>query len=161
MPAAAAPVLVPEATLREWVRTHHVTWKAEPRREMVDDRALSVVGYDVRLYGRVADDAVTPDARECGAVYGRLRAIASAALVTVAGLPMCEIEGFDSMLHMEPEGDWKPEVELTIGLTHSGAYLDAEDAGEKRAAASIEAALERLGACRRTRTRAAGAAVTC
>jgi hypothetical protein len=66
---------------------------------------------------------------------------------------MCEIEGFDATLHMEPEGDWKPEVELTVQLTHSRAYLDGADAGEKQAAASIQAALERLGACRRTRAR--------
>ena len=155
MPAAAAPAIETEATLRDWVRQHHVTWEAEPRREMVDDGALSVVGYDVRLFGRVAGSAVTPGARESGAVYSRLRAIASAALATVAGLPMCEIEAFDSSLHMEPEGDWQPEVELTILLSRTLAHVEHPDAGEKQAAASIQAALERLGALRRTRASSA------
>ena len=144
---------VPNATLRDWVRVHHVTWEAEPRREMVDDRSVTVVGYDVRLYGRVGADVFTPDDKECGATYARLRAIATAALASVANLPMCEIEGFDSRLNIEPAGDWKPEVELTIQLTHSRAHLDPADAGEKKAAASIQAALERMGACRRTRAR--------
>lgn len=153
MPAATA-VLGPDAMLQDWVRQYHVTWEAQPRREMVDDGPLSVVGYDVRLYGRVGGDALTPGDKECGAAYARLRAIATAALAAVAGRPMCEIEGFDSSLHMEPEGDWKPEVELTIHLTHTRAYLDPADAGEKQAAAAIEAALERLGAPRRTRASA-------
>jgi hypothetical protein len=159
MPAAGAPVLVADATLRDWVRQYHVTWEVEPRREMVDGGSLSVVGYDVRLYGLVGGDAPTPGDKECGAAYARLRAIATAALAAVAGQPMCEIEGFDSSLHMEPEGNWKPAVELTINLTHTRAYVDPADAGEKQAAASIQAALERLGAPRRTRAGAAGPVV--
>jgi hypothetical protein len=142
--------------LRDWVRLHHVTWNAEPRRVMVDDGSLSVVGYDVRLYGRVGED-VTPAQKECGDAYSRLRAIATAALATVEDLPMHEIEGFDSSLHMEPEGDWKPEVELTIQLTHTRAYLEPGDADERRAAAAIQAALEALGAARRTRGKATNA----
>jgi hypothetical protein len=154
VPAAVAPALDAEATLRDWVRQQHVTWEAEPRRVMVDDGSLSVVGYDVHLYGRVGE-ALTPGDQECGAAYTRLRAIATAALDGVTGHPMCEIEGFDSSLHMEPEGDWKPEVELTIQLTHSRAYVDPGDAGEKLAAAAIEAALQRLGVRPRTRVRGA------
>jgi hypothetical protein len=154
--ATAAPALAADSTLKDWVREYHVTWEAEPRREMVDDGSVSVVGYDVRLYGRVGD--ALPGDQACGTAYARLRTIATAAVAAVAGHPMCDIEGFDCSLHMEPEGHWKPEVELTIQLTHARAYVDPADAGEKQAAASIEAALERLGAPRRTRTRAAGAA---
>jgi hypothetical protein len=59
---------------------------------------------------------------------------------------MCGIEGFDSSLHARPDGDWQPEVELTIRLTHAGAYRNPGDAVEKQAALSIQAALKRLGA---------------
>lgn len=139
-------MLESEATLRQWVRQHQVTWEAAPRREMVDGGSLTEVGYEVRLYGRVRVDTETPGGTECAATYERLRAIASASLPASGGHTRCEIERFDSSLHMRPDGDWWPEVELRIQLTHPGAHAHPLDDREKECAERIQAALRRLGA---------------
>ncbi|HET8646781.1 MAG TPA: hypothetical protein VFO85_14900 [Vicinamibacteria bacterium] len=143
---ALAATSASESTLKDWVRQHRVTWEAAPRREMVDGACTRVVGYQVRLYGRVAADGATPAGENCVATYEHLRAIARAALPADAGHTRCEIERFDSALHMRPGGDWQPEIELTIQLMHSGACERPLDDSERAATSAIEARLKVLGA---------------
>lgn len=146
MRVAQAPVAIGEETLRQWVRQHQVTWEASPLREMVDGGSLQVVGYEVRLYGLVPSQSESPEAEDCRGTYERLRAIATATLPEDGGHTRCEVVRFDSSLHMRPDSEWRPEIELTIRLTHRRAYANPPDALEKRAAAAIEDRLRNLGA---------------
>ena len=135
----------PEAALKQWVFEHRVTWEMTPWQELVD-RVPRAVGYELRLYGRHHDGvSASPGCRQCVAVYERLRAIALSVLPTEHRPTRYDIEAFDSALHMRPEGDWEPEVELTIQLSHRDGYLSPLDECEKKCAEEIRKGLERLG----------------
>lgn len=146
MRAVEAPVAASEETLKQWVRQHQVTWEVSPQREMVDGASLRVVGYEVRLYGLVPSETGSPGCEECVGTYERLRAIAMASLPADGGHTRCEVERFDSSLHMRPDSEWRPEIELTIHLTHRRAYASPPDALEKEATEAIQDRLKRLGA---------------
>lgn len=46
---------------------------------------------------------------------------------------------------LRSEGEWEPEVELTLRLTHRHGYLGPVDDCEKRCAEQIQAGLKKLG----------------
>jgi hypothetical protein len=146
MRATIEPVAAGEDTLKQWVRDYQVTWEASPQREMVDGGAVQVVGYEVRLYGLVPAEGGSPDGEVCRVTYEHVRAIAQAVLPAAGGHTRCEVEGFDSSLHMRPDSEWRPEVEVRIHLSHRRAYATPPDAAEKRAVDAIQEALKRLGA---------------
>jgi hypothetical protein len=146
MRAAMEPAAVGEETLMQWVRQHQVTWEVSPQREMIDGGSLQVVGYEVRVYGLVPCEGDTPGGADCRATYERVRAIAQAALPADGGNTRCQVESFDSSLHMRPDSEWRPEVEVSIHLTHRRAYAVPPDASEKRVAQAIETRLKQLGA---------------
>lgn len=146
MRAVHETVAVTEETLKEWVRQHQVTWEVSAEREMVDGGSLQVVGYEVRLYGLVPTEGGSPGGEDCVATFDRLHAIAVASVPQDGGHTRCEVERFDSSLHMRPDSEWRPEIELTIRLTHRRAYSTPPDASDKRVANAIEERLRRLGA---------------
>lgn len=146
MRATMEPAAVTGDTLKQWVRQYKLTWEVSPQREMVDGGALQVVGYEVRLYGLVPAEGGSPDGEEVRLTYERLRAIAQAVLPAPGGHTRCEVERFDSSLHMRPDSEWRPEVEVTIHLSHRRSYATPPDAAEKRVADAIQEALRQLGA---------------
>lgn len=135
----------PEGTLRQWVREHKVTWELSPLRELVG-HVPKAVGYELRLYGRHRKGvAASPGCDDCQAIYEKLHSIALSALPTEHRPTRYDIEAFDSALHMRSDGEWEPEVELTLQVTHRDGYLSPLDECEKRCADQIEEGLRRLG----------------
>ena len=133
-----------EATLREWVRQHHVTWELGSWQELADNR-LMTVGFELRLYGEHPSAHARPGCPECLPVFDKLRAIALAALPSDPRPTKYEVEPFDAAFHLRPESAWHPEIQVTVHIVHREGYLRPLDACEKQCAEEIQAALRRLG----------------
>jgi hypothetical protein len=135
----------PEVTLEDWVRLHHVTWELGPWQELVE-HAPATVGFELRLFGRHGPDVhARPGCAECGALHGKLRAIALAALPKEHRPTKYEIEPFDASFHLRPQSYWTPEVQLTLRIVHREGYLRPVDECEERCAKEIQQALRALG----------------
>ena len=147
-----------EATLKDWVRDHRVTWEIAPLQELVDQRPATV-GFELHLFGRHgADVHASPGCLECHTLHQRLRAIAAAAFPREQRPTRYEIEPFDASFHLRPEAQWTPEVQLTVRIVHGEGYLRPLDDCEKRCAEEIQSALRRLGVQPRTWSDARAAA---
>ena len=133
------------ATLKEWVALHHVTWELGTWQEVVDHR-VTAVGFELRLFGQHAPLVrPSPGCSECRPVFERLRAIAFAAFPKEHRATKYDIEPFDASFHLRPESAWRPEVQLCVHIVHREGYLRPLDACEKQCAEEIQAALRRLG----------------
>ena len=134
-----------EATLQEWVRQHRVTWELGAWQESVEHR-VTTVGFELRLFGRHEPHVhASPGCSECVLVFERLRAIALAAFPKEHRPTKYEVEPFHAALHLRPESEWKPEVQLTLHIVHREDYLRPLDECEKRCAEEIQKALRGLG----------------
>jgi len=140
-PAADAKI----ADLEDWVREHRVTWETSSRRE-------AAAGPDVpppllvTLIGRypggrfpAGDDGFT-------LVFERLRQVALHALASVPEARF-RIDPFDAAVRLRPEGDWVPEVELSLVLEPDGDPADTD--GRSELLGRIESGLEQLGVRRK------------
>jgi len=136
----------PEATLKDCVRRHRVTWELGPWQEMVGHRPATV-GFELRLFAQHGHDVhPTPGCAECAALHEKLRAIALSALPKESRPTRYDIEPFHPTLHMRPESGWKPEVQLTLHITHRQGYFGPVDDCETRCVRDIETGLRALGA---------------
>ena len=134
-----------EATLQEWVRQHRVTWELGAWQESVEHR-VTTVGFELRLFGRHEPHVhASPGCSECVPVFERLRAIALASFPKEHRPTKYEVEPFHAALHLRPESEWKPEVQLTVHIVHREDYLRPLDECEKRCAEEIQKALRGLG----------------
>ncbi len=135
----------PEATLKDWVRQHRVTWELGPWQELVEHRPMTV-GFELRLFGQHGPHVhASPGCRECVPLYERLRAIALAALPKEHRPTRYQIEPFDAAFRLRPESQWAPEVQLTMHIVHREGYLRPLGECEKRCADEIQKALCGLG----------------
>jgi hypothetical protein len=135
----------PEATLRDWIRQHHVTWELGAWQELVD-RHPTTVGFDLRLFGQHGRHVhASPGCRECVSLYEKLRAIALAAFPKEHRPTEYVIDPFQAALRMRPESEWAPEVQLTVHIVHRDGYLRPLDECEKRCAEEIQKTLRGLG----------------
>lgn len=140
----------PEATLKNWVRQHRVTWELGPWQELAEHRPMTV-GFELRLFGRHEPHVhASPGCRQCVPLYERLRAIAVAALPKEHRPTRYQIEPFDAAFRLRPESEWTPEVQLTVHIVHREGYLRPLDECEKRCAEEIQLALRGLGVQPRT-----------
>ena len=147
----------PEATLREWVRQHRVTWELGPWQEIVEHAPASV-GFELRLFGQHGRDAhASPGCGECVELHGKLRGIALGAFPKEHRPTQYDVEPFDASFHLRPESEWTPEVQLTVHIVHREGYLRPVDECEKRCAEEIQKALRALGVQPKTWSTRAGA----
>lgn len=134
-----------DATLAAWVREHRVTWELGPLQEMVDHR-LATVGLELRLFAQHSDGVhPTPGCSECVSLHDKLRAITLAALPHERRASWCQLAPFDAAFHLRPESEWRPEVELTVRITHRNGSPRPLDDNEKRCADEVQQALRELG----------------
>jgi hypothetical protein len=141
-----APAPVGVAELEAWVRELRVTWETRLRRDTTQDPD-EPAELELSLLGRHPGGPLSVGCDGCELVYERLRSIA---LHVLAAVPMAtyRFDPFDAAVHLRPEQDWTPEVELTVVVEVPAG--DSPDAGiERRTLAPIESALERLGAQRK------------
>ena len=134
-----------EATLKDWVRQHRVTWELGAWQELVGHQATTV-GFELRLFGRHEPHVhASPGCRECVLVFERLQALAFAAFPKEHRPTKYEVEPFDASFHLRPESEWKAEIQLTVHIVHRDGYLRPLDECEKRCAEEIKKALRGLG----------------
>ncbi|MCL4822331.1 MAG: hypothetical protein KJ067_24650 [Vicinamibacteria bacterium] len=134
-----------EATLREWASRHRVTWELGAWQELVEHRPTTV-GFELRLFGRHEPHVhASPGCSACVPVFERLRAIALAAFPKEHRPTKYEVEPFHAALHLRPESEWAPEVQLTVHIVHRDGYLRPLDECEKRCAEEIQGTLRQLG----------------
>lgn len=134
-----------DTTLKQWVRQHRVTWELGSWQEMVDHH-VTTVGFELRLFGQYGKHVhPTPDCPECLPLYEKLRAIALAAFPKEHRPTRYDLEPFHPALHMRPESEWAPELQLTVHIVHRNDYLRPLDECEKRCAEQIQKALRGLG----------------
>lgn len=150
----------PETTLKEWVRQHRVAWELGPWQELVERRPL-VVGFELRLFGqhRPHSGAVL-GCPQCVSLHEKLRSIALAVLPHEHRPTKYEVEPFAAALHLRPESQWTPEVQLTVRIVHRDGYLLPLDECEKRCADEIQRALRRLGVQPKSWSETRNAAIT-
>lgn len=139
-PAADAKI----ADLEDWVREHRVTWETSSRREAAagPDAPAALL---VTLIGRCPGGHFPAGDEGLTALFERLRQVALHALESVPEARY-RIDPFDAAVRLRPEGDWVPEMELSL-------VLDADDGPEdpdarRELLGRIESGLERLGARR-------------
>lgn len=134
-----------DAPLREWVRSHHVTWERKGHFELAEGRMVHA-GYDVTLFALhpqpLHDD---PGCPECLRIHSSLRNVASVALGDSRPAGGLAIAPFAPRLSMRAESNWAPEVELDVEVFQAGA-VKPSDADEDACIQSMEKALLRLGA---------------
>jgi hypothetical protein len=138
-------------TLRQWVNEHKVCWELSPlvelERHTNQPPARVQVGFELQLYGEHAQGVKpSPGGPECRALYEKLRAIALFTLPKEHRPSRYELSEFDSSIHLRPESEWVPEVQLTIRIIHGSDYFKAIDDCEKRCAEEIQQELKNLGA---------------
>ena len=134
-----------DATLKDWVRQHRVTWELSTLQELVDRRPATI-GFELRLFGQHGPHTeASPGCQQCVSLHGRLRAIAVAAYPTEHRPTTYEVKPFDASIHLRPESGWAPEVQLAVHIVHREGYLRPLDECEKRCAEEIQVALRGLG----------------
>jgi hypothetical protein len=133
------------AALREWVRSHQVTWERKAHFELAEGRMVHA-GYDVTLFALhplpLHDD---PGCPECLRIHASLRDVASIALGDSRPGGGLDIAPFAPKLSMRAESNWAPEVELDVEVFQPGAVAPS-DADEDACVQSMEKGLLRLGA---------------
>src|SRR3972149_5716673 len=103
-----------EATLEEWVRQHRVTWELGAWQELVDNRPTTV-GFELRLFGQHGPHSgASPGGEQCVSLYEKLRPLALAVFPTEHRPTKYEVGPFAASLHLRPESEWKPEVQLPV-----------------------------------------------
>jgi hypothetical protein len=115
-----------------------VSWEIAPHFDLREGR-FRHVGYDLTLYAKVP--GTDPGSAEARAVHEALRDVASSVLPEGAGWV---IEPHDASLHLRPETDWTPEVQLRARESE-GETFDPVEPGEAKRAKAVGAALTRLG----------------
>lgn len=138
-------MLQAETDLREWIRTHRVTWERQPRPELDTSRRLEV-RYDLALYAcQPVETYSPPGSPRWRELHDGLHELAAAAVAASGdGSPeSVDVAPFAPLVVMRPESGWVPEVEVDVELRSPLLPLRAPaPAGRFRA---LEAALERLG----------------
>ena len=134
-----------DATIKEWVSRHKVTWEVGAFQELAEHQ-VTTVGFELRLFGQHEPGVhASAGCENCGPVFERLRAIALAAFPKEHRPTTYEIEPSDASLHHRPESGWTPEVELTVHIVHRENYLRPVDGCERRCAEEIQNSLRALG----------------
>jgi len=134
-----------EATLKEWVRQHRVTWELGAWQELAEHQ-VTTVGFELRLFGQHGPHSgASPGCEQCVSLHEKLRAIALAAFPKEHRPTKYEVEPFDASFRLRPESEWTPEVQLTVHIVHRDGYLRPLDECEKRCAEEIQKALRGLG----------------
>ena len=124
--------------LAGFVRRHEVCWEIASHFELREGR-LCQVGYDLTLHAKVP--GTDPGSAETLAVHAALRDIALSVLPKGAGWV---VEPHDASLHLRPETEWTPEVQLRVRESE-GETFDPVEPGEAKQARAVGAALTRLG----------------
>jgi hypothetical protein len=135
-----------EAALREWVRSHHVTWERAPHFELADDGRKVHVGYDVTLFALHPPPLHDcPGCDECLRIHQGLYDVASTALRNLRPEGGLAIGPFTAAFAMRAESAWAPEVELDVEVYQPGPVAES-DADEDACIHAMEDGLRRLGA---------------
>lgn len=134
-----------EATIKEWVLKHRVTWEIGAWQELAEHQVMTV-GFELRLFGQHEPHVhASAGCDNCAPVFERLRSIALAAFPKEHRPTTYEMAPSDRSLHHRPESGWTPEVQLTVHIVHREGYLRPIDACERRCAEEIQSSLRALG----------------
>jgi len=136
-----------DSTLRTWIRDHRICWELGPLVES-DGRVRMQVGYELHLFAQhgPGGPSVMPGCAERRDLYERMRAVALGVLPHETRPSRYEITPFDASLHLRPENEWTPEVQLTVRVVHREGYFSPVDACEEACAKEIVEGLRKLGA---------------
>jgi len=138
-------VMETDATIKEWVSRHKVTWEVGAFQELAEHQ-VTTVGFELRLFGQHEPGVhASAGCENCGPVFERLRTIALAAFPKEHRPTTYEIEPSDASLHHRPESGWTPEVQLTVHIVHREGYLRPVDGCERRCSEEIQNSLRALG----------------
>jgi hypothetical protein len=135
-----------DVDLRAWIREHHVRWDSAPHRERAHD-GVQVVGYDLTLTARPPEESHgDPGGSAAFAVFAGLQRVALSVVPADSGAALTT-EPFEPVFHLRRQGEWQPEIQLTIGVRHSrGDYFAPADDQERGWLHRVEKALADLGA---------------
>ncbi len=122
-----------------FVRRHEACWEIAPHFELLDGR-FRHVGFDLVLHARIA--GTDPGAAGVAEVHETLRDIVLPLLPPDAHW---QVEPFDASVHLRPETDWAPEVELRVGIRYGDGTFDLASPFEVKRVRAIGSALARLG----------------
>jgi hypothetical protein len=131
--------------LKAWIRDHHVCWELSPHVEQREHERV-VVGYELTLLARYPETFKEgPGSTTREQIYEGLREVVAATLPEGESGSRFDFEPFDASVHLRPETQFAPEVELKVDILHAEGTFAPADAGEQRLAARIQDGLKRLG----------------
>jgi hypothetical protein len=131
-----------------WAREHRV-WAEVVPSDAIHERGDRWVptGLQVRLYALCTPGcALDPAQPECTSIYERLAEILAGALP--AGL-RCTIHSPETALHLRPEAELAPEIELIADLDQEGEPLGRVDPADRQGARRLMENLAAAGVARR------------
>lgn len=137
--------------LEELVVRHQVCWDVFPHEEMWNAERLQT-GFDLELYGThdAHCDRPSPGCADCLRVYDALQAIALSIIPEDRRPSVYELSTFDQSIRYSHLRHDRPDVLLTITISHRSNSMTPIDTCEVRCLDEIKARLKELGAQHRT-----------
>ena len=132
--------------LAAFAEKHTVCYAVDPFEDLADEGARKV-GFDLELYGTHShgETRLTPGCELCKSTFADLKQIASWIMPTELRASEYQIEPFDYSLHASPKRRLRPEVTLTLRITHREHKKDPVDECEVRCLKEMEEKLRQLG----------------
>lgn len=110
--------MMSEDELRAFVQRHKLCWEVQPLKEMVKDVGVRRTGLEFHLFARwrpVPPESLPRDWFE--RIHAGAVEVVEHVMPRAAPGVHVEIEAPHAMMHLRPESEWVPELELTVLAT--------------------------------------------
>ena len=143
--------------IEHMVDSYQVCWDVYPHEEMWNGARIQT-GFDVELYGTHCrnEQHPTPGCQHCLEVYDALQAIALNILPEERRPSRYELSPFDRSIRYSHMRKDRPDVLLTITISHRNHPMECIDECEVRCLNEIKQKLRDIGAEQRTWNRQKG-----
>jgi hypothetical protein len=137
--------------LEELVERYQVCWDVYPHEEMANGARVQT-GFDVELDGTHRRDVEhpSPGCQHCVEVYDALETIALNIIPQTRRPSRYDLSPFDQSIRYSHMRHDRPDVMLTITISHRNDLMALIDECEVRCLDEIKAKLQEIGAERRT-----------
>lgn len=135
--------------LLEWIKEHKVCWELVPYYVFTSEGKIQV-GFELDLYAQIdAQIRTNPGSTASEQIFEKLAHVARLSFPQDRRPTRYDIQVFDASFHYRKETKLKPEIQLTLLITHRQDFFHTVDECERRCAGEIEEHLKGLGVQRK------------